>query len=460
MNYKVTLPELGRTIEAPAGRTLLEVLRAAGCAPEAPCGGKGVCGKCRVRVNGAERLACQTVVDGPATVSLPELAKRERILTGGCNQADAEPAEPVRAGLLLAFDIGTTTIAGYLMDEAGTQIATGSRLNPQAPFGADVITRIQLALKGEQEALTRCVREALADLTRELLNAAKREADAFGTICVVGNPCMQQLFLGISPKNLAGVPFAPVLTQTEISRAGDVIALWGDAALLTVPDISGYVGADTVGCVLTTQMDRSDEITLMVDIGTNGEMVMGSRARMVACSTAAGPALEGANIRFGMRAADGAIDHVTVENGEICCHVLGGGEARGICGSGLIDAVVALKELGLVNRRGRLQTQEQFEGDLAVRLSGEVWLTQNDVRQMQLAKGAISAGIGLMARHLGIEVGQIDRLLLAGAFGSFIRVESACRIGLLPQELLEKAQAIGNAARKRRKARGAQPESV
>ena len=147
-----------------------------------------------------------------------------------------------------------------------------------------------------------------------------------------------------------------------------------------------------------------------------------------------------------MRAADGAIDHVTVENGEICCHVLGGGEARGICGSGLIDAVVALKELGLVNRRGRLQTQEQFEGDLAVRLSGEVWLTQNDVRQMQLAKGAISAGIGLMARHLGIEVGQIDRLLLAGAFGSFIRVESACRIGLLPQELLEKAQAIGNAA--------------
>ena len=316
MNYKVTLPELGRTIEAPAGRTLLEVLRAAGCAPEAPCGGKGVCGKCRVRVNGAERLACQTVVDGPATVSLPELAKRERILTGGCEQADAEPAEPVGAGLLLAFDIGTTTIAGYLMDEMGAQIATGSRLNPQAPFGSDVITRIQLALRGEQEALTRCVREALADLTCELLNAAKREADALGTICVVGNPCMQQLFLGISPKNLAGVPFAPVLTQTEISRAGDVIALWGDAALLTVPDISGYVGADTVGCVLTTQMDRSDEITLMVDIGTNGEMVMGSRARMVACSTAAGPALEGANIRFGMRAADGAIDHVTVENGE------------------------------------------------------------------------------------------------------------------------------------------------
>ena len=226
MNYKVTLPELGRTIEAPAGRTLLEVLRAAGCAPEAPCGGKGVCGKCRVRVNGAERLACQTVVDGPATVSLPELAKRERILTGGCEQADAEPAEPVGAGLLLAFDIGTTTIAGYLMDEMGAQIATGSRLNPQAPFGSDVITRIQLALKGEQEALTRCVREALADLTCELLNAAKREADALGTICVVGNPCMQQLFLGISPKNLAGVPFAPVLTQTEISRAGDVIALW------------------------------------------------------------------------------------------------------------------------------------------------------------------------------------------------------------------------------------------
>lgn len=446
MNHKIVLQKPERTIEALDGQTLLEALRAAGCAPEAPCGGKGMCGKCRVSVNGEDRLACQTVVNGSLTVCLPERAQQERILTGGCERTDTAPAEPVKTGLLLAFDIGTTTIAGYLMDETGAELAAGSRLNPQASFGADVITRIQLALKGEQEALTRCVREALADLTRELLKATERQEDALGTICVVGNPCMQQLFLGISPKNLAGIPFAPLLTQAQVSRAGDVVSFWGEAALLTVPDISGYVGADTIGCVIATEMSCGEQITLMVDIGTSGEMVMGNRECMVACSTAAGPALEGANIRFGMLAADGAIDHVTVENGEIRCHVLGGGEARGICGSGLIDALAALKQLGLVNRRGRLQTQEQFEEDLAVRLSAEVWLTQNDVRQVQLAKGAIAAGIGLMARHLGIEVGQIDRLLLAGAFGSFIRVQSACRIGLLPPELLERAQAVGNAA--------------
>ena len=167
---------------------------------------------------------------------------------------------------------------------------------------------------------------------------------------------------------------------------------------------------------------------------------------MTACSTAAGPALEGAKIKFGMRGAPGAIDHVWVEDGKIRCSVIGGGEAKGICGSGLIDAVASLLELGLLNARGRLQAPDGLDGERIVRLTDTVYITQNDIREVQMAKGAIAAGISLMARELGIGISQIDKVLLAGAFGSFLKPESACRIGLLPAELLEKITAVGNAA--------------
>jgi hypothetical protein len=197
-----------------------------------------------------------------------------------------------------------------------------------------------------------------------------------------------------------------------------------------VPDISGFVGADTVACVLATGLDRQEEMTLLVDIGTNGEMVMGNRHRMVACSTAAGPALEGANIRFGMRGMAGAIDHVTRKDGKIVCSVIGGTEPQGICGSGLIDAVAAALELGLINSRGRIQNESR-----RIPLTEQVFLTQEDIREIQLAKGAIAAGIRLMAKELGITMEQIDRVYLAGAFGSYLDPESACRMGLLPPEL-------------------------
>ena len=257
---------------------------------------------------------------------------------------------------------------------------------------------------------------------------------------------MQQLFLGISPKNLAEIPFTPVLTCTQIQKASEFLPLWGDAALLTVPDISGYVGADTMACIIAAELDQAQEWTLLVDIGTNGEMVLGCRKRMVACSAAAGPALEGANIRFGMRGAAGAIDHVWLENGQFRCSVIGGGTAVGICGSGLIDAVACCLDAGILNQRGRIQTTEELDGTRIVRLTEEVYLTQEDIRQVQLAKGAIAAGIQLMARELSIELSQIHQVLLAGAFGSFLSPDNACKIGLLPNQLQGRIQAVGNAA--------------
>ena len=442
--WNIKLLPVNHSFAGKDGENLLSALRAQGFAPDAPCGGHGTCGKCRVLVGGAEVLACQTVIDRDMTVVLPEKEEKTNVLETGL--AVSVQVNPVKPGCLLAFDIGTTTVVGYLLDEQGRELSSASMLNPQEPFGADVISRIQLALSGEAGAMTACIREGLETLTREVCRKAELEPSQIGVVSVVGNPCMQQLFLGLPVKNLATVPFAPSITKSNTQSAKKIVPLWENAVLLTPPDISGYIGADTMGCILATRMYASDKITLMVDIGTNGEMALGNKDRMTACSTAAGPALEGAKIQFGMRGAPGAIDHVWVEDGEIRCSVIGGGEAKGICGSGLIDAVACLLELKLLNARGRLQTADELDGERIARLTDTVYLTQNDIREVQMAKGAIAAGISLMARELGIELSQIDSVLLAGAFGSFLKPESACRIGLLPPELLEKITAVGNAA--------------
>ncbi len=312
------------------------------------------------------------------------------------------------------------------------------------------------ALAGEMEAQTRLIREQMGSLLGDACRQAGVLPETVGVISVVGNPCMQQLFLEIMPENLAKIPFAPVLTKAEVGEAGDIFPCCPHAALVTVPDISGYVGADTVGCVLASGLDREEKRTLLVDIGTNGEMVLGNRERMIACATAAGPALEGAKIRFGMRGEPGAIDHAALVGNTLSLSVIGGGEAAGICGSGLIDIAAVLLDAGVVNARGRLAEPGtalplgdrifETEGQRCFRLTDSVYLTQDDIRQLQMAKGAIASGIELMAAQLGGGVETIERVLLAGAFGSFIRPESACRIGLLPPQLLDRIQAIGNAA--------------
>jgi len=257
---------------------------------------------------------------------------------------------------------------------------------------------------------------------------------------------MQQLFLGLPVDNLATVPFAPVLTQAVIENAGNYLPLCPNAKLVTLPDIDGFVGADTVSCILAGGLHKTKETILLVDIGTNGEMVLAHRGQLAACSTAAGPALEGANIRFGMRGAAGAIDHVHLENGTVRYTVIGGENAIGICGSGIVDTVAVMLELGLLNRRGRIQSTSEIQGQRYFSLRDGIYLTQEDIRQVQLAKGAIAAGIQLLCRHFGIIAEEIDQVILAGAFGSYMNPESACRIGLLPRELSGRVTAGGNLA--------------
>jgi len=436
LHWVTVLPE-DKRIEAAEDETLLSVLRTAGLILDAPCGGDGRCGKCRVIVDGVEMLACKTVVDRDMTVTLPH---------AGFHSSPQDKTSKFKVpvlhedGYFLAFDIGTTTVVGYLLNNK-TELASVCLRNPQAAFGADVMSRIRLAVQGQQEALTDSIRHCLETLTHMICQQTGIFPGAIKCVSVVGNPAMQQFLLDIPVDNLAKVPFSPILTQAKTIPAKEIIPLWENAEFLVVPDIAGFVGADTVACMLAAEQDSREDIVLLVDIGTNAEMVLGNCRRRVACSAAAGPALEGALIRFGMGGQTGAIDHVWLENGEMKCSVIGGVAARGICGSGLIDAVAAALEQGILNNRGKILTEDGL-----IHLTDGIYLTQEDIRQVQLAKGAIAAGIQLMANHIGIPLSDIQRAFLAGAFGTYMNPKSACRMGILPKELEGKITAVGNAA--------------
>ena len=424
-------------LTVPAGTNLMEALRDGGLHLDAPCGGRGACGKCKVLLDGAEVLACQTAVDRDMTVELPR-RQAAVILTQGL-QVETRPDGA--GDLVLAFDIGTTTVVAYLMDgHTGALLAQASCLNPQTEFGADVISRIQYVMDTGSRELQTAILGAMAGLTLQAADAAGVEPERISLAAVVGNTAMHHLFLNIDPKPLTTPPYMPkVFEALELPAAG-LLPIAPDGVVRVLPNIAGFVGADTVGCMTATRFDRVEKLTLMIDIGTNGEMVLGDGTRRLACSTAAGPAFEGAKISCGMRGAAGAVDHVRLENGKVVWHVIGDGEAVGLCGSGLLDLVAALLDTEDILESGRMPDKEYRLGDTAV------VLTQKDVREVQLAKGAIRAGIELMCEYLGTSVEEIDAVYLAGAFGNYLDPKSACRIGLIPPCLEEKIRPIGNAA--------------
>ena len=344
---------------------------------------------------------------------------------------------------MAAFDVGTTSIAGYLLrgDQHDVAAKAGT-LNPQAQYGADVINRATYALKHGCDVLASCVREAVDELIGQLCREAGAQREDVFAVSLVGNTCMHHLFLSISPDSLVHAPYNPAISESMLLRAGDCgLRVNPRAPLLMLPVIAGFVGADTVGCLLAGGWEKREALTLMIDIGTNGEIVMGNAQRMIACSTAAGPAFEGAKIQCGMRGAEGAVEHVWMEDGQVRWKVIGGGAPIGICGSGLIDLVAVLLRAGLLNADGKLLCGREFRlGDT------DVVLTQKDIREMQLAKGAISAGIQLLAERLGIQLTDIQQVCIAGAFGNYMDPNSACDIGLIPPELRSKVIPVGNAA--------------
>ncbi|MHB1294326.1 MAG: ASKHA domain-containing protein [Anaerolineae bacterium] len=372
----------------------------------------------------------------------------------------------------IAFDIGTTSVVGYLMDlESGEQLAVSSVLNPQTRYGDDVVTRIDYTTR-EPEGLQNLQREivqALNKIIGETTAAAQVSAGDIYAMTVVGNTTMHHLFLGISPAALAQAPYVPAVRSIlEYSAEQLGIAICPDAHVWVLPNIAGWVGADTVGVILASGIFRQDELALAIDIGTNGEMAMGSNRRLVTCSTAAGPAFEGAQLSCGMRAADGAIDVVSFD-GDVHWHAIGDAPPRGVCGSGLVDLVAAMLHAGIIDEMGAMQDGDALRSNGQAKLAERMFrverhrefhlataaegaggrpvrVTQRDVRELQLAKGAIRAGIEILMKELGIQAADVQRVYLAGAFGNYIRPESALEIGLMPRFPNAEIVPIGNAA--------------
>jgi len=423
---------------------------------EFPCGGHGRCRGCKVRVlkgtvgtNDAQReqlspeeiangwrLACQCNLEDDLVIELRQWDAA--ILTD--ETAFAFTPKP---GLGVAVDLGTTTLVAQLLDrETGRVLAVRTALNAQARYGADVMSRVQYAVaESGQSQLTELIRLQIGKLIEQLIRAANATAALVTEVVLVGNTVMHHLFCGIDLEPLSHFPFHPTRDGLEVFRASELGWKWDvDPRVRFLPCLGGFVGSDILAGILATPLHQSESLVGLVDLGTNGEIVIGNRERLLCASTAAGPAFEGARISMGMRAATGAIVEVSAEGGRFGCRVLGNVEPRGICGSGLVDAVAAGLDLGLINRTGRLTDSH---GSLM--LCPPVALTQKDIRELQLAKGAIAAGMGILLKLWGATPADLKRLYLAGAFGNYVNRQSARRIGLLNFPL-EKVQPSGNTA--------------
>lgn len=557
----------------PEGLPLMKALWQSGVNVETPCGGFGVCGKCRVRFISGRipdptiedrrhltnvdlqegwRLVCRQKVEGDASIFVPEESKPSiaQILTAAIErETEFQPAvkrlivkvpeastldersqvrrlldslkqhhglnflpsslplsvvrslptllrgnqevcvtfqtdencqtrilsvEPTSQSgkplLGMSFDIGTTTLVGYLLDlEKGREITNAARLNPQVQFGDDVISRLCFAmqqsngLKRLQQAVVRGMNEIIAECCKE---ADVASTEIYEIVCV-GNTAMMHLLLGVNPEPIALAPYVPVFNEpiaVEAWRLG--LKIHPNGILTTLPCVSGYIGADTVAVVLTHLHEPEGEPAVTLDIGTNGEIVVRYKGQYWCASAAAGPAFEGGRIYQGMRAEIGAVAQVLVERSDsnvwLRVSTLGGKPPKGICGSGLIDAVAALLELGIIDESGRIKSDLpewsdrilSFNGQKAFQLvspqSSErhegIVLSQKDVRELQLAKGSIRAVTEVLLKFANLNWGEVSKVIVAGAFGVFVNLESAKRIGLLPPLPRNQFDVVGNAA--------------
>lgn len=497
MQQRITI-NLNTDSKITGNHTILEYCRSHGVTGiEAPCGGKGTCGKCKVTVTKPyykEVLACQTkICDGMEII----VGRKEStgtkedsmvVLTDGgsiseksnehvnknvvLKEETANEPEKVEsnAGTLAACDIGTTTVVCYLIDkETGQIISTRSGANPQRSFGADVLSRIDAAARaddndkangGLQMMQSQIVSLLNGFISEMLMECGRTKVSRFS---VAGNTVMCHLLMGISPEKLGKAPFMPDEYFGRKFNPLD-IGLENCQTMIIFPAVSGFVGGDITAGMMETV--NCNELTLYLDIGTNGEMALGKGDRYVCCATAAGPAFEGAQIELGMPAAKGAVDKVWLEGRRIKYSVIGNDRPVGLCGSGLIDALAVLLKAGIIDENGTIlrgqelpilfrsyvfeveaeETAQSTELSLAVHIAPGVYITQEDIRKLQLAKGAIAAGIEVLFKEYGCKPCDLDVLTFAGGFGNYIDKASAAAIGLFPPELLDKAKEVGNAA--------------
>jgi len=550
---EVTYLPFDRSTRVPPGTTLFSAAHWIGLPIDSTCGGRGTCGKCKVRILGAPteitdadhrelrqdeiadgwRLSCQAHIHDDMRCEVPQLLRVPKAATMGLGRLvildpnvrkvyveleeptlhdqrsdvarlrDAleveghdmaaevpvlrslpsvlrgaefkvtavlagerlvavEPNDTTGECYGIAFDVGTTTLVGTLMNlRTGMAAAVSSTLNGQAPFGADVISRISHAMEGPdavrelQAAVVRTMNEIIGRLYAEAGVSADRTYEAV----VVGNVTMLHLLFGVDPAPIAVMPFAPAFMEPLAVPSVEVgLNIHPHGYVQTLPALGAYVGSDIVAGVLATNIARDEKLRVFVDVGTNGEIVIGNAQRTLATAAPAGPAFEGSQIKCGMRATDGAIEGVQLGDG-VELQVIGGDvKPVGICGSGLVDAVAQLLLAGLLDHSGRMKSREdaghhpladrliEVEGVRAFLLADGVYLTQRDVRELQFAKGSIATGIKVLMDILGITAAGVDEIFLGGSFGSYLNPQSAKIIGLVPPVDVDRIIAVGNSA--------------
>ena len=418
-----------------------------------PCGSHGKCGKCKVKVFGhvselsqkerevlteeelrdGVRLACRTKVMGECSITTFDTADTQ-VLTDAKRSAATHPMF-TRYGI--AVDVGTTTVAAALYDTNGSVISTEGALNPQSKYGADVISRIEAALGGHADDLKALICDKISEIVKSLLqkcNVGRCDVDA---LVITGNTAMLHLLTGTDTEPLSHAPFkAKRLFGEYVNIAALGIDGLADGAVCYLPPcIGSFVGADTLCALLTVKKEGT---FLLTDIGTNGEIVLFKDGNITACSTAAGPAFEGAGIKMGMRANNGAVDKVSIVNGRLFAHVIGDTEPVGICGSGLIDAVSCLLKTEELDETGYL------ENDVVI--LPPVVITPEDIRMVQLAKSAVRAGIQTLITKHGTTAKALEKIYVAGGFGHHLDIENVMTVGLLPRIPKSRVEFIGNAA--------------
>ena len=462
-------------------KNLLEMLQEKNEYISAPCNGNGICGKCIVRYkSGATeptkqdreflsekqleqgyRLACQSYPTEEYKVEIPELEETIEVLSQWENQRTEEilkntaegTAEKTENALYgICIDIGTTTLAALLVNlETEADCQTAVSVNHQRAYGSDVLSRISASNGGKKWEIQRCIRQDLQKLIRELHQKEKITEQQIQRIVIAGNTTMCHLLRGFSCETLGVAPFLPVDLSWMEGSAADFLGMKElDTKVVILPGISAFVGADIMAGIAKMNMHRSEGYHLLLDIGTNGEMVLGNCRHMYVTSTSAGPAFEGGNISCGMAGIPGVISHVFMEEtGKAGFQVIGEADgenkkkqqAIGICGTGMIDLVYELRKHQMIDEHG---TYSDLYFDTGYELAGKVKFTQNDIREIQMAKAAIRAGVDILVKKAGIAFDEVDDCYLAGGFGTKIDITKAAGIGLIPKELEVKTIPVGN----------------
>jgi uncharacterized 2Fe-2S/4Fe-4S cluster protein (DUF4445 family) len=493
MKVTVSFINESKAIVVEEGSSILEAARRAGVTIESPCNGTGVCGKCRVKLDGGDTvLACETLATGNLRVLTMEGARKALSIVetgysfdvtsdnfiikeydtatgrtavfGGGALLGTEEGDTREECYGLVVDIGTTTLVVSLVDLAtGKELDSASALNPQAVHAQDVLSRMKLA--SEEGGLHLLHSELIAEINRMIAAMTQKKSalpERIYETIFSGNTCMLHLASGVNPSSMGKFPYTPAIRgDTHIKAREHGLGVANFALVYLPPFVSAYVGADITSGILASQLHERKGTFLFIDIGTNGEMVISQDGRLAATSTAAGPAFEGMNITYGMRAGIGAIEHFAVEDdGRISLKTIGDAPAVGICGSGLMDIVGELVAVGVIDRNGRLRKPEEAgpfhslgerlivqDGKTAFRVSDEVILTQKDIRQVQLAKGAVRTGVEFLLKSQNLQARDVDKVLIAGSFGYHLRARSLVNLGLLPADFEGKIEFLGNTSK-------------